>query len=481
MQTHTHTTLDPNDATLRLGSSAGGLIVPGLIAAAAGIAVALYCGTNVAHAPTLFAHAYLVAFTFYLTITLGALFFVLLHHLARSGWSVTLRRLAEALSGNFGLLALLFLPIYFNLDKVYTWADAAGAAAESGQKEGNAGPTHEKSNATEATVKEAAAESVPHAVIGHRAWLTPTAFLGRFVIYFVVWIFLAWYLRGHSILQDRTGNIALTRSMERISAPGMILFAITLTGAAIDLIMSLNAHWYSTMIGVYLFAGTVLNGFVAITLLSLALQSRGLLRGAITVEHYHDLGKLTFGFVVFWAYIAFSQYMLIWYANIPEETQFFMPRQIGPWVYVSLALIVVQFVLPFFGLMSRHVKRTLPVFTFWLLWLLAAHAYDLFWLIMPNCYIRTLLLDHTAGGSLPDIFKTLLDSQQSVYQLSPKYAAVHGESSRSLVARVDRHGGGPVGVHGRPVRGQHRLAARRRRLVPVKDPRLDEALNFHNT
>ena len=209
--------------------------------------------------------------------------------------------------------------------------------------------------------------------------------------------------------------------MERISAPGMILFAFTITLAAVDLIMSLNPHWYSTMIGVYLFSDAVLSGFAAIALLALVLQSCGLLRGAVTVEHYQDLGKLTFGFVFFWGYIAFSQYMLIWYANMPEETQFYMPRQIGPWVTVSLALIVVHFAIPFAGLMSRHAKRTLPVFAFWLVWVLAAHAFDLFWLIMPNTYVRDLLLDRSAGGSLPEAFKTLLASQQSVYQLSPMY------------------------------------------------------------
>ncbi len=119
--------------------------------------------------------------------------------------------------------------------------------------------------------------------------------------------------------------------MERLSAPGMILWAVTITLAAVDLIMSLNPHWSSTMIGVYLFSDAVLSGLVVLTLLALWLQSCGLLRGVVTVEHYHDLGKLTFAFVFFWGYIAFSQYMLIWYANMPEETQFYMARQIGPW------------------------------------------------------------------------------------------------------------------------------------------------------
>ncbi len=483
MQTHAHATLDPNDATLRLGSSAGGLIAPGLIAAAAGGAVAWLCASKVEHSPNLFYHAWVVAFLFYLTITLGSLFFVLVHHLARSGWSVTVRRLAEALSANVLLLALLFLPVYINLGKVYVWADSDAPAAESVQKEDNnaAGEAHEKAT-SEAREKTAAAEYDSHgAVIGHRMWLTRQAFAGRWVIYFVIWGFLAWYLRSHSILQDRTGNIALSRSMERLSAPGMILFALTVTGVAVDLIMSLNPHWYSTMIGVYLFAGTVLSGFATIALLGIVLQSRGLLRGAITVEHYHDLGKLILGFVVFWAYIAFSQYMLIWYANMPEETQFYIPRQIGPWVGVSLALIVLHFVVPFFGLMSRHAKRKLPVLAFWLVWVLAVQAFDMFWLVMPNTYVRDLLLDRSTGGNLPETFKTLLQSPQSVYQLSPAHADFMQQVAAPLTPAAIGTVVGLLVFMGGLYVASTAFFLGGARLAPVKDPRLDEALSFHNS
>jgi hypothetical protein len=448
---HTHATLDPNDATLHMGSKALGMIVSGLIAAAVGGAVAWTSGLNPSQNATLFYHAYLVAFVFYLTIALGSLFFVMLHHLARAGWSVTLRRLAEALSGNMLLLALLFLPIAMNLGKIYSWSEMP---------------------ATEPQVAAGA-------VVGHLAWLTPKGFLGRFVIYFVIWTFLAWYFRGHSILQDRTGGLALSRRMERLAAPGMILFAVTITLAAVDLIMSLNPHWFSTMIGVYLFSDAVLSGLVAIALLALVLQACGLVRGAITVEHYHDLGKLTFGFVFFWGYIAFSQYMLIWYANMPEETQFYMPRQIGPWVGVSLGLIVIHFVLPFVGLMSRHSKRALPVFTFWLIWLLMAHAYDLFWLIMPNTYIRGMPALAKADA-LPDAFKTLLESQQSVYQLSPACQAfVESVKAPLAPAAIATVAGLLLFMGGLYAANTARLLSGAR-LVPVKDPRLDESLSFHN-
>ena len=144
----------------------------------------------------------------------------------------------------------------------------------------------------------------------------------RFAVYAAVWAWLAWYFRSRSLRQDRDGDVRWSLRMERMSAPGMIAFAITITLAAVDLLMSLNPNWSSTMIGVYFFSGSVVAGLVVATLLAIWLQAAGKLQGAISVEHYHDLGKLTFAFTVFWGYIAFSQYMLIWYANMPEETHF---------------------------------------------------------------------------------------------------------------------------------------------------------------
>ena len=464
MQTE-QTTLSPRSETLRLGPAAKRMIVLGLVLAAIGAAAAFLCGFHVENAPTLFYHAYLVAFVFYLTITLGSLFFVLLHHLARAGWSVTLRRLAEALSGTVALMAILFVPLAFNLPDIYPWAEHPKWTADREQGTETAAAGHQASGDANGQSHSAAA--------GHDAWLTPLRFIGRFVIYFVIWGFLAWYFRGHSILQDRTGNVGLSKSMERLSAPGMILFAVTITLAAVDLIMSLNPHWSSTMIGVYLFSDAVLSGLVVLTLLAMWLQSCGLLRGVVTVEHYHDLGKLTFAFVFFWGYIAFSQYMLIWYANMPEETQFYMARQIGPWAEVSLALIVVHFVLPFLGLMSWHAKRRLPLFAFWLVCLLAAHAFDLFWLIMPNTFVRQI------GEPLPEAFKTILASPQSVYQLSQGSPWVDFVNAPLQPAAIAIVAGLLIAIGGLFVANTAWLL-RGAALVPVKDPRLNESLNFHN-
>jgi hypothetical protein len=461
------TTLSPESETLQLGPAAQRMIVPGLVLAATGAVLAAVCGLGGGVPATIFYHAYLVAFVFYLTITLGSLFFVLLHHLSRAGWSVTLRRLAEALSGNMALLAILFLPLAFNLGHIYPWAARPPAAAVQ--------PSGEEKEKAAATVEAAGGES-HSAPPGHDVWLTPRRFNCRFVIYFVIWGFLAWYFRGHSILQDSTGSLRLSKSMERLSAPGMILFAFTITLAAVDLLMSLNPHWYSTMIGVYLFADAVLSGLVVLGLLSLWLQSRGLLRGVVTVEHYHDLGKLTFAFVFFWGYIAFSQYMLIWYANMPEETQFYMMRQIGPWAGISLALIVIHFVLPFLGLMSKHVKRRLPLLAFWLIWVLVAHAFDLFWLIMPSTFFQ-----EQRSANLPELFKTLLESRQAVYQLSGAQA----DFMQVVVAPLRPAALATVAGMLLCMGGLYLISTawflRKAALAPAKDPRLNESLSFHNT
>ncbi|MGD0900074.1 MAG: quinol:cytochrome C oxidoreductase, partial [Thermoguttaceae bacterium] len=260
----------------------------------------------------------------------------------------------------------------------------------------------------------------------------------RLVAYFAILGGLTWYLRSRSIRQDASGDPRLTLRMERISAPGMIALALVATFASLDLVMSLNPRWSSTMYGVYFFIGSVLAGLAAITLLALWLRANGRLGRAVTVEHYHDLGKLLFAFVFFWGYIAFSQYMLIWYANMPEETQFYMVRQIGPWAWVSIALVAVQLLIPFLGLLSRHAKRNLKVLGFWAVWLLAAHLLDMFWLVMPSAAepLEPLSLGVVLG---------LVAGMGGLYLIS---------TARLLACAP---------------------------LAPVGDPRLDESLAFENS
>ncbi len=392
-------------------------------------------------------HALLVVVTFYLSIALGALFFVMLHHLSRAGWSVTVRRLAEALSANLLWLAPVTLlaahaPLAF---VAYCGLDPWAPADKTG-------------------------------------YLNPTAVTVRLAAYCAVWAFLAWYFRSRSLRQDRDGDVRWSLRMERMSAPGMIAFGITITLAAVDLLMSLNPHWSSTMIGVYFFSGSVVAGLVALTLLAVWLQAAGKLQGAITVEHYHDLGKLTFAFTVFWGYIAFSQYMLIWYANMPEETQFFLPRQLGPWAGVSLALLFCHLLVPLFGLMSRHAKRHPLVFTFWAVWLLAAHLLDIYWLVMPSVFIREIprAVGLPPDAPLPEALGKLLNANHSVYQLSPEYSSFMDVVRAPLgPAAVGMTLALTAAVGGLFLVGTIWLL-RGRSLVPLQDPRLDESLQFEN-
>jgi hypothetical protein len=398
----------------------------------------------------LFAHAYLVAFTFYLSIALGGLFFVMLHHVSRAGWSVTLRRLAEAISINIIVLAPLALLL---------------------------SPTDLGVNAWSASPTASAAGRRLFAV-----YMSPTALILRFAVYFAIWIFLAWFFRSRSIRQDKSGDVRLSRIMEWVSAPGMIAWGVTITLAAVDLLMSLQPNWSSTMIGVYFFSGSVLAGLVVLTLVARWLQACGKLGDAVTIEHYHDLGKLIFAFVVFWGYIAFSQYMLIWYANMPGETQFFMPRQIGPWAGVSLALLFGQLLIPMAGLLSRHAKRHVGVLTFWCVWLLAAHLLDIYWLVMPNVFIQRIpAAVGPPGAPLPQALGKLVASDQSVYQIAQQH-----ESFMQIVRAP--LGWASVGMVLALVVGMGAMFfvttvwfLRRAPLVPIRDPRLAESLNFKNT
>lgn len=305
-----------------------------------------------------FMGSYVIAFAFVLAIALGALGFVIIHHLTRAGWSVTNRRIAELMASTIPLLAVLFLPIVLNLllakHPVLPWADAELAAND---------PLIEKKV----------------------AYLNVGFFLVRWAIYFGIWVGLSRFFLGTSLKQDESGDPRLTLKMEKMAAPAVLLFGLSLSFAAFDLLMSLDPHWFSTIFGVYYFAGCMMSFFAACILLGKWLQKSGAIgAGEITTEHRHDLGKFLFGFVVFWSYIAFSQFMLIWYANNPEETGWYVVRQEGAMAYFAIALVFMHFVIPFLGLLSRHVKRHPTALPFWAAWLLVAQWLDLFYVVVPS-------------------------------------------------------------------------------------------------
>lgn len=323
-------------------------LVVGVIALLAAVGVAAVTD----HGWHRLSESYLVAFAFFLTIALGALFFVLLQFVTRAGWSVVVRRIAEALALNLLPLALLFVPLLFGLHHLYHWTHADAVASDP--------------------------------ILQHKAgYLNTTFFIIRWAVYFVIWAWLARTFWKRSVSQDSSSEPQVTRFLEKLSAPGLLLFALTVNFAAFDLLMSLDPHWFSTIFGVYIFAGGVVGFFALLPLLTMHLQYWGRLERTITIEHYHDIGKLLFAFVVFWAYIAFSQFMLIWYGNLPEETHWYLVRQTDDWVWWSLLLLFGHFFIPFLALLPRFFKRRRGGLLVPGLWLLFMHWVDMYYLVMP--------------------------------------------------------------------------------------------------
>ncbi len=306
-----------------------------------------------------FLHSYLVSYAFLLSLCLGGLFFTMVHHLVGATWFVVVRRVAERLAGGFPLMAVLFLPILVPLlmgnHHLYEWADHELVAGD-------------------------------HVLHGKAPYLNVPFFTIRAVIYFAIWIGVARFFINSSRRQDESGDPSLTVEMRKKAAPGIILFALSLTFAAFDWLMSLVPHWFSTIFGVYYFAGTMISLFAAMSLILMLLQERGRLQGIVTTQHYHDLGKYLFAFTFFWGYIAFSQYMLIWYADMPEETFWYDARQTGNWVAVSKFLVLFHFIIPFAGLLSRHTKRNVGGLAFFAILMLLMHWVDMYWLVMPTLH-----------------------------------------------------------------------------------------------
>ena len=307
-----------------------------------------------------FYFSYLVAYVFVMGLCLGSMGFVLIQHLTRAGWSVVVRRVAENMMGASWILIPLFIPIAIGFDTLYHhWV-------------------HPDPSDT--------------VLAGKAGFLNPTFWFIRVGIYFVIWLGISTWFRKKSIEQDQTGDPAISLKMTRVAAPCMVLFALSLTFASIDWLMTLDPHWFSTMFGVYIFAGAFLSTMAILPLILMSMQRKGLLAKAVTTEHYHDLGKLLFAFVVFWAYVSFSQFMLIYFANLPEETLFYRHRYVGAWGDVGLLLCLAHFAIPFMFLMSRHLKRGRATLQIAAVLMLVMHWIDMHWLVMPTHHAETMHL-----------------------------------------------------------------------------------------
>ena len=301
--------------------------------------------------------AWLLNVWFVLSICLGAMFFVGIQHITRSGWSVTLRRVPEVIGASIVGPVMLLLPVLIALlsgqGELFSWNDPSYVAGDK-------------------------------ILEGKQAFLNAPFFSIRTLLYAIVWVVAGVWLLKTSQRQDHTADKSLTLKMERRSAPILILLALTTTFASFDWLMSLDPHWFSTIYGIYVFSGGMTAALAVISIVAAVWMRSGRHQTLVTAEHLHDITKMTYGFNCFWAYIAFSQYLLIWYANIPEETIWLKHRQAHGWDVVTMVLMCGHFFIPFVVLMPRAAKRNTSVVIAVSSLLLLMHWVDLYWLVYPQ-------------------------------------------------------------------------------------------------
>lgn len=337
------------EAAYRFQGDSRAWIVPAMVGVGA-LGVSLVGWVIDAHQ---FYLAYLIGWTFCLALTLGAFFFVIIQHLTKARWSVVVRRMAESLLWSIPLLAVLSIPIFLGIHDLYHWS-------------------HE--------------DAVAHDPIlaGKQPYLNVPFFAARLLLYLAVWGFIGYRLYSLSVREDLTADPEIKFAQRKTSAWALPVMAVTTAFASYDLLMSLDPHFFSTIFGVYFFAGAFWTLHALLAFVGILLQRGGRqLKGVVTKEHYQDLGKFMFGFTVFWAYIAFSQYMLIWYGNLPEETVWFRVRLDNGWGWHSALLLVLHFILPFIILLPRAAKRSLPLLAVMAVWFFIMQWFDLHWLAAP--------------------------------------------------------------------------------------------------
>ena len=416
-----------------LGQKAG---MPALLLGAAGITASVVIALILGHDGwERLQHSYLWAFIVVTTISLGALFFTMIQHATRAGWGVVFRRIYENLAANLiVIIPIAFIPVVLFLvfgDLYHHWSDP------------------ELTNPDSETY---------NAIIAHKsAYLNAPFWIIRAAIFLGIWSMFSRFFLRHSVAQDATGDLSHTHRMQALAPVGLILYALTQSFAGVDWIMSLESHWFSTMFGVYIFAASCCGVFSVVIIIAYFLQRSGKVKDDITLEHYQDAGKWLFAFgVVFWAYIAYSQYMLIWYANIPEETNWFHARRLGGWMNVSILLLVGHFAIPFILLVTKHTKRIKPVIAGIAGWMLLMHFVDMYWLVMPK-------IPHEALANAT----SFADLQNSVTAAELGY----GPHLLDLTCLV---GLGGILVYFTLRRMAHSA------LIPIQDPRLEESLAFEN-
>lgn len=309
-----------------------------------------------------FFHSYLLAYIFWIGIALGCFAVLMLQYMVGGLWGLVIRRLLEAGTRTFPLMVLLFMPLIFGLHDIYIWTRPEAVAGDEflQQKSG---------------------------------YLNIPFFLIRTAVYFVIWITVAYFLNRWSLEQDRTAEPSLIRRLRVLSGPGMVLYWLTATFASVDWIMSLEPHWFSSAYGMIIIAGQVLVTLAFVILMSLFLSGYEPLSNAISSARFHDLGNLLLTFLILWAYVAFSQYLITWSGNATDENSWYVHRMKGGWEWVGLSLMIFYFFLPFLLLLSRYIKRRAQALSVIAAVIIFMHLVYDFWLVEPTFH-RTVLRIH---------------------------------------------------------------------------------------
>lgn len=321
----------------------------GLMVGIAGVVVSLI---GVALDPKQFFQSYLIAYVFWTGCALGCLSVSMIHHVTGGAWGTAIRRFLESGAQTLPLLALAFIPVALGVGQIYEWADPAHVAHDP--------------------------------LLQHKAaYLNVPFFLARTAVYFVAWILASRALRRWSLIQDtRTDDVATDR-LELLSRGGLVLLGLTISFAAVDWMMSLEPHWQSAIYGMLFMIGGVLTAFALMIAVAATAASREPYASLVEADQFHDLGKLLLGFVMVWAYFSFSQFLIIWSANLPEEIPWYIKRSTGGWSLIVFALIICHFALPFVVLLSRTAKRRSQVLRRLGLFLLVMRFFDVFWMLAP--------------------------------------------------------------------------------------------------
>ena len=309
------------------------------------------CGAGAAIDPKQLSFSWLFAFGYFFTLCAGCFFWTIVHYATDAEWTVVVRRQLENIAVLIAVMALFFVPILLLRHHLYDWMNIAP---------GNEANLDSK-----------------------RAYLNLNFFILRAVFFLGFFIIASQLLRRFSVRQDKYGGPLFTVRLRKVAFVSLPLFALSLTFGAYDWLLGLNYRWFSTMFGVYIFAGAAGSSMSLLVLVISALRNAGYLKNVVTMEHYHIMGKWMFAFCVFWAYIGFGQYMLIWYANIPEETQYFLTRNTESWWYLSMLLVIGRFFGPFAILLLRSIKKHPHQLCYVAGWILLMQMLDIYLVVLP--------------------------------------------------------------------------------------------------